>query len=125
VPRAGDIVLRAAWQPVAGDVALVRSRGRRRQLFAFAGLWQRHKGPVKKDGPVVELDEFSFMTGEPNALTATINHERSPVLLTTPEEWATWTTGTPEEAFALVRPIMPERLRIVQDGLEKRDLLAA
>jgi putative SOS response-associated peptidase YedK len=96
-----------------------------RPLFAFAGLWQRHRGPVKKDGPAVEIDVFSFMTSEPNALTSRINHERSPVLLTTPEEWATWTTGTPEEAFALVRPIAPERLRIVQEGFEKRDLLSA
>jgi putative SOS response-associated peptidase YedK len=23
-----------------------------RLLFAFAGLWRRHRGPVKKDGPV-------------------------------------------------------------------------
>jgi putative SOS response-associated peptidase YedK len=96
-----------------------------RPLFAFAGLWQRHKGPVKKDGPVVEVDVFSFMTSEPNALTATINHERSPVLLTSGEEWVTWLSGSPKEAFALVRPIAPERLCIVQEGFEKRDVSTA
>ena len=26
-----------------------------RPLFAFAGVWRRHRGPLKKDGPVVEL----------------------------------------------------------------------
>ena len=92
-----------------------------RPLFAFAGIWQRHKGRIKKDGPIVEIDTYSFMTSEPNALTATINHERSPVLLTTPEEWRTWTTGTPEAAFKLVQPIAAARLRIVQQGQEKRD----
>ena len=53
-----------------------------RPLFAFAGVWRRWNGPIKKDGPNVEQDVFSFMTTEPNTLTAGINHERSPVLLT-------------------------------------------
>jgi hypothetical protein len=25
-------------------------------LFAFAGIWRRHQGPIKKDGPSVALD---------------------------------------------------------------------
>ena len=29
-----------------------------RPLFAFAGLWRRHVGPVKKDGSSVELDVY-------------------------------------------------------------------
>jgi hypothetical protein len=33
-----------------------------RPLFAFAGLWRRNVGPIKKDGPSVELDVYSFMT---------------------------------------------------------------
>lgn len=105
------------WFAIAGDEP--------RPLFAFAGIWQRNKVPIKKDGPVVELDVYSFMTSDPNALTATINHERSPVLLTTPDEWKTWISGSPDDAFKLVRPIAPERLRIVQEGSEKKDLLEA
>ena len=27
-----------------------------RPLFSFAGVWRRHRGPIEKDGPVVELD---------------------------------------------------------------------
>ena len=92
-----------------------------RPSFAFAGIWRDHKGPIKKDGPVVELQTYSFMTTQPNALTLSINHERSPVLLTTPEEWETWTKGTPDEAMSLVRPIDPDRLRIVQEGMSKHD----
>ena len=95
-----------------------------RPVFAFAGLWQRWKGPVKKDGPNVEQDVFSFMTTSPNALTQSINHERSPVLLTSTDDADQWLHGSFEEACALLRPCPPERMRIVQEGLEKKDLLA-
>ena len=92
-----------------------------RPLFAFAGIWRRWVGTIKKDGPPVELDTYSFMTTAPNALTASINHERSPVLLTTPDQWQTWTTGKIETAMGLIKPIAADRLRIVQEGLSKRD----
>jgi len=64
------------------------------------------------------------MTTLPNALTSTINHERSPVLLTTEAEYGAWLTGTPEEAFGLIKPSDPERMSIVQSGFDKEDLLA-
>ena len=54
-----------------------------RPLFAFAGVWRRYKGPIKKDGPSIELEVYSFLTTTPNPLVETINHERMPVLLTT------------------------------------------
>lgn len=95
-----------------------------RPLFAFAGIWRFYKGPVKKDGPVVELETFSFMTTVPNAATESINHERSPVLLTAGAEHDTWLRGSDEAALGLVKPIAADRLRIVQEGFEKRDLLA-
>ena len=65
-----------------------------RPLFAFAGIWQRWRGPIKKGGETVELDVYSFMTSEPNSATASINHERSPVLLATDEQRDTWLLGT-------------------------------
>ena len=40
-----------------------------RALFAFPGIWRTWKGPIKKDGPTVELNVYSFMTTAPNALT--------------------------------------------------------
>ena len=92
-----------------------------RPLFAFAGIWRRHKGPIKKDGPVVEIDVYSFMTSEPNSATSSINHERSPVLLDDAEQCDTWLSGTAEQAFDLVRPIDGARLRIVREGFTKRD----
>ena len=96
-----------------------------RPLFAFAGLYRQWKGPIKKTGPNVDIEVFSFMTTLPNALTATINHERSPVLLTGEAQYETWLTGAPEEAFGLIHASDAERMRIVQSGLEKEDLAAA
>ena len=94
-----------------------------RPLFAFAGIWQRWRGPVKKDGPNVELDVYSFMTTLPNELTASINHERSPVLLTSEDQFEQWIRGRTDNARALLRPIAAEQMRIVQEGFDKRDLL--
>ena len=65
------------------------------------------------------------MTTLPNSLTSTINHERSPVLLTEEHDYQTWLTGTPEQAFGLIKTSDPERMRIVQSGFEKEDLVAA
>ena len=77
---------------------------------------------MKKDSPDVALETYLFMTSDPNMRTATINHERSPVLPTAEAEWQAWTTCTPAEALALIRPIPLAPLRIVLEGLEKRDL---
>ncbi|MGE3914482.1 MAG: SOS response-associated peptidase [Hyphomicrobiaceae bacterium] len=104
------------WFALAGEEA--------RPLFAFGGIWRRHRGPIRKDGPPVELDVFAFMTTTPNALVATINHERMPVILASDEARATWLSGSPDEAFALAREHPPEGMRIVQAGLDKQDLLA-
>jgi putative SOS response-associated peptidase YedK len=96
-----------------------------RPLFAFPGIWRRWNGPVKKDGPNVDIDVYSFMTTLPNALTVSINHERSPVILTDEEQFETWLSGTPDEALRLVKCFDPDRMRIVQEDFEKKDLLAA
>ena len=96
-----------------------------RPLFAFAGIYRQWTGPIKKDSRNVDLEVFSFMTTLPNTLTATINHERSPVLLTEDEQLATWLTGTPEEAFGLIKTSDPDLMQIVQSGFEKKDLQQA
>jgi putative SOS response-associated peptidase YedK len=96
-----------------------------RPLFAFPAIWRQWKGPVKKDGPNLDIEVFSFLTTLPNSLTRTINHERSPVLLTEEAQFSAWLTGTPEEAFALIKTSDPAAMQIVQSGLEKKDLLAA
>lgn len=92
-----------------------------RPLFAFAGIWRRWHGPVKKDGPAVDLETYSFMTTTPNPLVATINHERMPVLLDSEADFATWLDGTPEEAYSLAREFPAERMRMVGEGFGKAD----
>jgi putative SOS response-associated peptidase YedK len=96
-----------------------------RPPFAFAGIWRRWHGPLKKDGPPVTLDTYAFMTTQPNALVSTINHERMPVLLTTEDAMDTWLRGSSDEAFALARPHAPEAMQIVREGFHKDDPLAA
>ena len=59
----------------------------------------------------------SFITTLPNALTASINHERIPVLLASEAEQEQWLSGTPAEAYILVRSFDAERMRIVQKGM--------
>jgi putative SOS response-associated peptidase YedK len=94
-----------------------------RPLFAFPGIWTSYRGPIRKDGPVVDQEVFAFLTTEPNALTATINHERMPVLITDPTDFDTWLSGSPAEAFQLARSYAAEQMRIVQSGADREDLL--
>ena len=96
-----------------------------RPLFAFAGIYRQWKDPIKKAGPNVDIEVFSFMTTLPNALTSTINHERSPVLLTSEAEYGVWLSGAPEEAFGVIKTSDPERMHIVRSGFDKEDLLTA
>ena len=60
------------------------------------------------------------------ALTVSINHERMPVLLSDPGDFATWLSGSTEEAFKLARSYAADQMRIVQSsGSGRRDLLEA
>jgi putative SOS response-associated peptidase YedK len=86
---------------------------------------RRYKGPVKNDGPNVDIETYAFLTTTPNPLVATINHGRMPVLLTREEEFERWLRGSKDEALAIAKECPPEQMRIVQEGFEKEDLLAA
>jgi putative SOS response-associated peptidase YedK len=46
-----------------------------------------------------------------------------PVLLSKEDEFETWLSGSPAEAFALARSFDPAQMRIVQSGKDKEDLL--
>jgi len=131
--RFRDGVLTLALE-AAGRPALARVRQRAdgrldaaiegaepRPLFAFPGIWRRYRGPVKKDGPAVDLDVFSILTTTPNALVGTINHERMPVLLNEERDYETWLKGTTDDAFTLARSFPAGAMRIVAKG-SKEDL---
>ena len=94
-----------------------------RPMFAFPGIWRRYQGPIKKDGPKVDIEVYAFLTTTPNKLVATINHERMPVLLAREEEFDVWLSGAPHVAFALAQEYPPGQMRIVQEGFKKQDLL--
>ena len=63
------------WFALQGEVP--------RPLFAFAGIWRRWSGPIKKDGQPVDLDVFSFMTTLPNVLVTTIMAEQAKAVMQT------------------------------------------
>ena len=95
-----------------------------RPLFAFPGIWRRYKGPVRKGGEPIELDVYAFMTTLPNTLVGSINHERMPVLLTEEAEFEIWLTGSTKEAMGLVKSYDPAKMRMVQSGFAKDDLMS-
>jgi putative SOS response-associated peptidase YedK len=93
------------------------------KLDGFRG--QRWHGPAKKDGPILDVDVYAFLTTAPNDLTKSINHERMPVLLSGEDQYETWLSGPSDEAFALARSIDPALMWIVQSGKMKEDRLSA
>jgi len=113
------------WFALKGDSAGAErapEAHQERPLFAFPGVWKRYRGPLRKGGPEVDVDVYAFMTTTPNALTATIMHDRMPVLLSEPEDFETWLTGPPDAAYRLVRTYDADRMHIVQSGADKEDL---
>lgn len=105
------------WHALNGDDA--------RPLFAFPGIWRNYKGPIRKNGDVVEQRVFAFLTCSPNGMPTAQHHDRMPVLLDREEQWETWLHGTDQEALALAKPYPAEAMRIVQQGSERKDLLEA
>ena len=47
------------------------------------------------------------------------------MLLSNPDDFETWLSATPEEAFKLARSYAAEQMRIVQSGADREDHLAA
>ncbi len=92
-------------------------------MFAFPGVWTRYS--LKKNGDNVDQEVFAFMTTEPNELTQSTNHERMPVLMSDPDDFETWLSGSTEDAFKLARSYAADQMRIVQSGSEREDLLRA
>ena len=77
VPRVGEFVniRKVTWliRPVTWAVVHDPVDGDPRPAFAFPGIWPRYSGPVKKDGPHVDLEVYAFLTTTPNELVATVN----------------------------------------------------
>jgi putative SOS response-associated peptidase YedK len=94
------------WFGVTGEGA--------RPPFALAGIWRAYKGNYG-DGDLREMITNSMVTTTPNELVKETHPDRMPMILD-PEDYAQWLTGTPDEAFALIKPFPAERMVIHQNG---------
>ncbi len=94
------------WFGVAGEGA--------RPPFALAGIWRAYKGNYG-GGELREMITSSMVTSTPNELVRQTHPDRMPVILA-PEDYAEWLIGTPDEAFALLKPFPAERMVIHQSG---------
>jgi putative SOS response-associated peptidase YedK len=86
----------------------------------FAGIWTPQWKSVRKlkEGEV-EADLYAFLTTEPNAEVKAIHPKAMPVILTTPEQCATWMTADWPVASYLQRPLPDDSLKIVARGRKK------
>ncbi|MEI4235398.1 SOS response-associated peptidase family protein [Roseovarius sp. D22-M7] len=98
------------WFGVAGD----DDGEEERPAFALAGIWRHYKGNYG-GGEEREMITSSMVTTTPNALTRQAHPDRSPTILD-PGDYEQWLTGTPDEAFALIRPFPAARMVIHQSG---------
>jgi putative SOS response-associated peptidase YedK len=85
-----------------------------RPPFALAGIWRDYRGVYGGDEER-ELLTSSMVTTTPNELTRHTHPDRMPCILD-PDDYDTWLTGTPDEAFALIKPFPAERMVIHQSG---------
>ena len=94
------------WFGVVGEGA--------RPPFALAGVWRAYKGNYG-GGEERELVTSSMVTSTPNDLVRETHPDRMPVILD-PADYDQWLTGTPDEAFALLKPFPADRMVIHQSG---------
>ncbi|MEL6061105.1 MULTISPECIES: SOS response-associated peptidase [unclassified Methylobacterium] len=95
--------------------------GEDRPLFAFAGIWRPWTGVrgTKRENPDrIEAEHrlFAFLTTEANGVVGPVHPKAMPVLLTKPEEWATWLEAPTAEALRLQRPLPDSAMREVARG---------
>ncbi len=77
------------------------------EMFAFAGLWERWKGPQ----PDFPLHSCTIITGEPNEKMSTIHH-RMPVMLA-PGDWDLWLDPSFSDTDVLQQLLVPAPSEII------------
>jgi len=77
------------------------------ELFAFAGVWDRWKGPSGK-----ALETFSILTTTPNAVTAAV-HDRMPVILD-PDSYDLWLDPGMKDVRAAAELLKPYDARMMR-----------
>ena len=81
-------------------------------MFGFAGLWERWRDPATDEW----IESCCIVTCEPNELAAKF-HNRMPVIVDE-ADYDTWLTGTPEQAFTLLKPYPAEEMRAYPVGTQ-------
>jgi putative SOS response-associated peptidase YedK len=84
-----------------------------RPAFALAGVWRQFSGAYGTEHR--ELTTSSMITTVPNDLVKDTHPDRMPAILH-PENYETWLTGSPEDAFKLIRPFPKDEMVIHQSG---------
>ena len=77
------------------------------ELFAFAGVWDRWKGPNGK-----ALETFSILTTTPNAVTSAV-HDRMPVILD-PDSYDLWLDPGMKDVRAAAELLKPYDARLMR-----------
>lgn len=90
-----------------------------RPLAFFAGIWTRWTSVRKVREGETTNDLFGFLTTEPNAEVGASHPRAMPVVLTGPDDLATWMTAEPDEALKLQRPLRNGSLKIVARGVKE------
>lgn len=85
-----------------------------RPPFVLAGIWRTFKGGFGDDADA-EIMTYSMVTTTPNEFTRDTHPDRMPMILD-PADYECWLTGTPDEAFALIKPFPAELMVINQSG---------
>jgi hypothetical protein len=96
------ILLRAQWRRQAATWHWLACAGAVSvPCLPLLGSGGVTRGPVRKDGPKLNLDVYVFLRKRRNSRT--------------------WLSGAPQKALALAREYPPDQMRIVQAGLTKQD----
>jgi putative SOS response-associated peptidase YedK len=90
-----------------------------RTPFAVAGIWRPWTGARKGESGEHRL--FTFLSTESNEIVQPIHEKAMPVILSEPEAWGTWLTGSVDDALQLQRPLPAERLALVATNIRTDD----
>jgi putative SOS response-associated peptidase YedK len=95
------------WQKRGGTKQPYCFEVREGEMFAFAGVWDRWKGPSGK-----ALETFSILTTTPNAVTAVV-HDRMPVILD-PDSYDLWLDPGMKDVRAAAELLKPYDARLMR-----------
>ena len=84
-------------------------------LFFFAGIWTRWEGTrgSNRTPRPGEHELFAFLTTNANEVVKPIHPKAMPVVLTSSDEVTAWLTADWREAKGLQRPLLSDRLEVV------------